>query len=282
MNKIKQMIQKSFLKKLAGTPVNLLPKPYEYVREDVECVSVGLKLRGYCYLPKKEGKLKTIIISHGFGSSKLFETSVGISFAKAGYAAYTFDFAGGSYPGLGSSEGDVTKMSVLTEKQNLLDILAYVKNRPETDLKNIFLEGESQGGFVTTITAPEILNDINSIVLFFPAYIITTASYDRYPQGVEIPETYSVLRNTIGRVYDLDCRKVSVYDEMKKINKPVLIIHGDKDKLVPVNYSKLALTCFPSASLEVLKGEDHGFSNKGRQKAIRLAYSFTESHLLKD
>ena len=46
---------------------------------------------------------------------------------------------------------------------------------------------------------------------------------------------------------------------MRAYDRPVLIIHGDKDTIAPISYSEDALDIFPQAELKVIKGGDHMF-----------------------
>ena len=52
------------------------------------------------------------------------------------------------------------------------------------------------------------------------------------------------------------------YAEAAKYTGPMLIIHGDADRTVNVSYGKAAAESYQNARLEVLPGEDHGFSGK--------------------
>lgn len=55
---------------------------------------------------------------------------------------------------------------------------------------------------------------------------------------------------------------------------PVLILHGDKDELVPLYYSQEALKEYKNAELIVLEGQKHGFDLNGRQLAIGYLKEF--------
>jgi fermentation-respiration switch protein FrsA (DUF1100 family) len=277
MNKL---LAKFICKKMMGKPVKLIKNPIPYKKEDVTVQSGKYTLRGEAYIPQdSQEKRPAIIISHGFGSGKIFETSPAISLAQAGIVSFIFDFAGGS--SFGSSDGKMTEMSVLTEKADLLNIIDYVRQRADVDVNNLFLMGESQGGFVSTLAGAERPDQIKAMVLYFPAFLITESSYDRFPQGQPIPDEYDVIRNHVGKIYDIDARKVDIYAEMKKYEKPVLILHGDKDTLVPMEYSNRAIKAFPNANLIVMKGQSHGFNQKGRKKAYPATYDFIKNNISK-
>ena len=77
----------------------------------------------------------------------------------------------------------------------------------------------------------------------------------------EYPITYQLIK---------DGRKNKVLS--KKINSviPVTMIHGGKDELVPVSFSRKVLSIFPNAQkkLIVIKNGDHSLSNQVILKKI--------------
>ena len=79
----------------------------------------------------------------------------------------------------------------------------------------------------------------------------------------EYPITYQLIK---------DGRKNKVLN--KKINSQISVtmIHGSKDEVVPVNYSKKILKIFTKAKkkLIILKNGDHSLSNKSRLKKINF------------
>ena len=55
---------------------------------------------------------------------------------------------------------------------------------------------------------------------------------------------------------------------------PVLILHGDEDKIVALSYSEKAAEKYGRAELEVFAGEGHGFSEAGMHRVEGMALSF--------
>ena len=51
--------------------------------------------------------------------------------------------------------------------------------------------------------------------------------------------------------------RVNTKELLQNVNCPVLIIHGDKDEIIPLNFSKNSLKYLPDAKLEVIVGGDH-------------------------
>jgi len=50
--------------------------------------------------------------------------------------------------------------------------------------------------------------------------------------------------------------------------RPVLIVHGDTDMVVPVDYSRRAPKTYGDARLIVLDGEGHGFKPQGFKRSL--------------
>lgn len=67
-----------------------------------------------------------------------------------------------------------------------------------------------------------------------------------------------------------------MYEEIKDFDKPVLILHGDKDTVVPLEYGKKAAAVYHDAEFVTFPGEIHGFMGKGKLRAAKLSYEFFE------
>ena len=82
-----------------------------------ECQRDGLTIRGTHYRPKGES-LPIAIVSHGFMAFQDTVRQYTKELARLGYAAFCFDFCGGSVI-KGKSDGKTTEMSALTEVKDL-------------------------------------------------------------------------------------------------------------------------------------------------------------------
>ncbi len=223
-------------------------------------------LRGYWMVPKLEGKTKfpTVILSHGIGSNQFISFTYGIPFARRGYQVLCYDFANS---GSGLSGLDSTKMSLLSEKQDLLELIDYVKTLPSVDTDHLILSGCSQGGLVSSLAAAEREDDIERQILYYPAYSIPdlareghlmTAKYD--PKN--IPNKQHILFLKINKKYPEDAMTLDPYAQMCTYQKPVYIVHGTQDGIIDVNYSRKARQLFPNCKLDEING-DHGFIKRG-------------------
>ena len=237
----------------------------------------GRKIYAELLRPKgAEEKLPTVICSHGFGSSYRFiKQIIGRPLARSGYAAVVFDFCGGS----NWSRSDLTMndMSILTEKEDLLAVIDCVKTLPGTDPAKLYLFGESQGGMVSALAASSRRDEIRAMVLYYPAFCIPDDARRNFPDKAEIPEHPKVFSLPVSGKYVRDAWDIDVWSEIKAFDRPVLIIHGDSDEVVDVEYGRKGAQVYENAQYVELKGENHGFSGNGKKRAYEHAWQFLEA-----
>lgn len=253
------------------------PEPEVQIREEEMSAQNGDKnIYGVMYLPAEEkDSYPTVIMSHGFGGMYSDNKIYAETFAKAGYACYTFDYCGG---GRGSkSDGTMLEMSVLTEAGDLSAVMDMVEGLDYVDKSQLYLFGQSQGGFVTTYVGAERADEVKAMILLFPAYSIPEGCWERHGSIENVPETESIMNNTLSSIYSKDAMSIEIYDAMKNYTGPVLLMHGDQDDVVPLSYSEKADETFENSELIVLKGTGHGFSAR-QKEAAGLALEWLQAH----
>ncbi len=225
----------------------------------------------------QNNKVPLVICSHGFGSSyRLTKKMIGTSLAMSGYAAFCFDFYGGSEKS--RSGGSMMNMSIMTEKEELLAIIEAAKKFPDIDTKRIYLLGESQGGMVSALAAAECSEDIHALILYYPAFCIPDDAHAKFTSVEAIPEVTQAFsfRFKISRKYYTDAWDLDVFREITKYHGPVLIMHGDHDDIVPMRYGEEAAKAYENAEFVRFPGEIHGFYAKGKRKAAEMSYQFLQ------
>lgn len=228
------------------------------------------------FLPKKQGNnLPTVVCSHGFnGSYRYFSNCSAPSLAAAGYAVLCFDFYAGSKNG--KSGGSMTELSVFMEKDQLNAVIDWVKQQDFCDPHNLFLFGESQGGFVTAITGAEHSHDVKAMVLFYPAMCIQDDMRKQFPTWEDVPDEFPFMGTTLSKAYYEGLYDYDPYAVAGQFTGHVLIVHGDQDRIVSISYGQKLAACYENAEFVTLPGEDHGFSAEGKKKSTRLVYNFLE------
>lgn len=175
----------------------------------------GNNLSGLLLTPKNNLRTDLIFLHfHGSGSNvSEYHFPLMTKFAEKGYQVYTFD-----YSGYGFSEGKATRKTVLTDAYSALD---FIKNNPEFKDKKIILLGQSYGGYLASVVGSNRQNDIEGIV-------IEGAFYSHRKEAVY----------TAGFIANIVYDGIRAEKEIKKNNKPVLIIHSNEDKRTPIKFGR--------------------------------------------
>lgn len=256
---------------------SVIEKTSAYTIYECSFVRDEQKIYGNLYLPKSaEEKLPVAIIAHGFGSSYTYMKEYAAKLASSGIAAYIFDFCGDS--SYSRSDGNMLKMSVLTEKKDMEAVLSGVKTFDFIDQDHIFLMGASQGGLVASLSAAAHNKEIKGLGLLYPAYVIPDDPRKTYQSLSDVPASYDIMGMRVGKIYYQDVYKMDVYKEIKDFKKNVLIVHGSADTIVPISYSKKALKVFKHADLKVIDGAGHGFYGRDLEEAASNLVRFVKQN----
>jgi len=226
-------------------------------------------ISGQLYLPKKD-KFYVVILSHGFnGSSDDFAEYAKI-LAENGIGACIFDFCGGSLRS--KSDLSTTEMTVFTEKEDLFSVIDFIEKQKYTD--SIFLFGASMGGLVSALCAEECSDKIQGMILLYPALCVADNWNEKFPDAHDIPDIHKVWEVPLGKCFFETLHNFNVFEHIGNYQKNVLIIHGDKDEIVPLEYSVKANEIYINSELQVFEGEGHGFSDIGVKETINIIMDF--------
>ncbi len=219
-------------------------------------------IRGKEYRPSGEN-LPIAIVCHGFLATYKTTKHYAKQFAEWGYAAYCFDFIGG---GVGcTSDGKLSDMSVLTEKEDLYAVIAYVKSLSYTNEHKVTLMGCSQGGFVSAMVAAELKEQVERLILLYPAFCIPDDARKGKMMVFKfdtnnIPDMLSFGPLKLGGNYANAVIEMNPYEQIKGYSGPVLPLHGDNDKIVNLSYARKAKETYGNnCSLSILPKAGHGF-----------------------
>lgn len=247
-----------------------------------ECKRDHLTIRGTEYRPRGE-HLPVAIVCHGFMAFQDTVRQYAKALAELGYAAYCFDFCGGSVI-KGKSDGKTTDMSVLTEVKDLETVIAYTLGLPYNSDK-LLLMGCSQGGFVSALVAAKHPELVHKLVLFYPALCIPDDAragkmmFTRFdPQN--IPEKIKCGPMKLGRCYVSDVINMGPYEEIEGYQGNILLVHGTKDRIVNMDYSRRAYDMYTAGGANIeyrtIEGGAHGFSKKHDVIALEMLKQFAK------
>ncbi|MEK6889252.1 MAG: alpha/beta hydrolase [Nanoarchaeota archaeon] len=219
----------------------------------------NIKLKNKCgitieaTLQKADTNKESIVVfCHGLMStknrSKLKE--LGEIFSKNNINFIRFDFLG-----CGNS-GDYL-ISAKDEVEDLKTIIEFLKSK---GFSNIGLLGESFGGLVSCLTYSR---DIKTIVLWAPLtnakvhYLWNEKREIIEKQGyVEVKKREKI--HKLSKEFFMETNSINQENILSNIKCPVLIIHGDEDKTIPLEHSKSAMKYLSKDSiLEIVKGGSH-------------------------
>lgn len=228
-------------------------------------------------------KCPMVILMHGIFSSKNIVPIPALAkgLAKEGIASICFDF-GGHW----KSEGEMQNMTVGKEIEDALAMWEYASSLPY--VTQIALLGHSQGGVVASMTAGILSSRGESpaaLVLIAPGSVIQDACRNGRFFGAEFdpadpPEyvkCFGIMK--LGREYILSTQELDIYGTAKGYTGPVRIIHGSKDKIVPLSCSEKFVEAYTQdAELIIVEGENHMITRK-LKKVVSLAVSFFAAQL---
>lgn len=237
-----------------------MPRSDDFRTEEVHFKSQGKDIFGMAFTPvgaNASAKMPAVIMSHGFCGDPVLYYELIERLAGEGFICYFLDFSGGSHRM--RSEGEFQDMSILTEQKNLEDAIRMVRGWKNVDRERIFLVGESQGGIVSAMAAAAKPAWVKAMALMYPAFSIPDMTKSVYASKDEVPQTVDFLGQNVGRCYYVDAMGLDIWKIVASFSRNVLIVHGDKDVLVPIEYSYKALEYFPHAELKVNSGAPHGF-----------------------
>jgi len=68
------------------------------------------------------------------------------------------------------------------------------------------------------------------------------------------------------------------YERLSDIKAPTLVIHGDADKLIPVENAKIIASNIPGAELVILENMGHFFIIEASEESNRIILEFLSRH----
>ena len=191
---------------------------YENVHfSSTDCV----KLHGW-FMPAKRRPKGTVVFFHG--NAENISSHVGAVYwlPEQDFNVFIFD-----YRGFGLSQGKADVKGVHRDAQAALQ---YVVSRNDVDPNKLVLFGQSVGGAIALYTA--VTTDVSIRA------VIAESAFSSYPvimreKMSEVLLTWPLQWMAIGMTSKYD--PISVIDEIAPT--PVLLIHGDQDKIIPVEHA---------------------------------------------
>ena len=207
------------------------------------------------------------VLCHGFLSNKNSSTNKALTrlLTERSIATLRFDFFG-----QGESEGPFEDITVGLALDQAKTALAWASTQ---GFRNLGLVGSSFGGLIALLAASETASQPSALrclalkcpVPDFPAMLRMEFGSDGLDEWRRI-NTIPDVTGSPGRIrlkfrFYEECLKYDGYKAASGITPPTLIVHGDRDELVPLQQSERLLDALAGAKqLLVVPGADHGFT----------------------
>lgn len=211
-----------------------------------------------------------VLLMHGIFSSKDYGPMPQLAkgLAEAGIGSIRFDFGGH-----GKSEGHKQYMTIEKELAEVRAVWDYVQSLPYVN--GVGLLGHSQGGVVASMAAGRLAAESkvpSGVVLIAPGSVIKEACqggkfFNATFDPKDPPEYVRCLGfYKLGREYLVTTQQLDIYGTAAVYQGPVLLLHGDRDGIVPMWCSERYIETYGAhATLKVVEGENHTITRRRKQ-----------------
>lgn len=203
------------------------------LKEIVLTVSENTRITAWYSEMNRDAPL--ILYFHGNGENlaTLWESGIFQRFEDLNVNIMAID-----YPGYGRSGGKPSESSVLESAQVALNWAS--ENFPD---KKLVICGWSLGAAVAILTAARNQETVKGVVVLSAWTSMVEVAREHYPNWM--------VKLLLKEKYDAS-------SAAKAVNTPSLIIHGQRDRIIPIQQSRRLADNFPTAPrLVEIKGADH-------------------------
>lgn len=234
----------------------------------------GLKI--VVLIDKAEKQKGISFLMHGFGGVKEHPLLEEISkiLIDNGYTTIRFDATNS----IGESDGRLEDGTVTGYFNDLDDVISWAKSQNWYQ-EPFIMAGHSLGGYCVAVFAANNPEKVKSIILFscFISGKLFQETDEIRPilkewkeRGVREWESSSSPGIIKRSKYDFieDSLNHDIFKFVDKIKRPVLLIAGEKDTTVPVEYQKSLADKLDNKEFYIIKDSDHNLKNKEKSQEI--------------
>jgi len=218
--------RKYFTRGITPQEYNLSSKSFEITVRD------SIPLKGWLVKSAIESSNGTILVVHGIGSCKEHQVGLSEVFALEGYDTIIFDL-----PAHGKSGGIYTTYGYY-EKHDISELIDSLDAGGEL-AKPLGIFGNSLGGAISLQVMAED-DRFRCGVIESTFATLNEIAYD-YMNRAFRPATRGMIESALskaGKLANFDPDSVRPEEAAKKIEQPVLMIHGEEDAHVSIDYGK--------------------------------------------
>ncbi|QTA81131.1 Serine aminopeptidase, S33-type [Desulfonema limicola] len=232
----------------------------------------GEKLSGTLHEPEislDSGSTDTaLILGHCFTCSRHTSILKDIckNIAAQGFSSLRFDFSGN-----GQSEGDFSQSSYTKHIKEMKQAVSFLR---DLGIKRFCLGGHSMGAAIAVLTALQTENITGVCTLAGRLGSSDLSSVFTKEQLSQIQETGIMSFKSRGRSLSLsqeffyDMQQYNLPGALKSLKIPLMVVHGDKDEIIPVQHAFQARELKHDLKLEIIPDADHMFMNQKHRALI--------------
>lgn len=224
-------------------------------------------------VPDGEGPFAAVVMNHGHGGGRQENGGFGKvakALADKGILTIRMDF-----PGSGDSKEKFTEGYLSNMISDSNASLAYVLDNYAVDESRLGIFGYSMGGRIALTIGAGTDNPYKAIGLLAPSadwgqemmvgFLGGQAEYDRLYAESGGEKGYAEFLTQWGQTQQLSRQW---FDDMiaskplelaGSFKGPMIVVHGDKDVVVPAAVNEAVIAAYPEASLVVVPEADHGY-----------------------
>lgn len=222
--------------------VKVLDDNAAYVRHEIRYKSNGLTISGIMNVPKGDGPFPLVILNHGYIDPAVYTIGRGLKreqdyLARQGFAVLHTDYRkhGASDP---SPDVRDTYDAGLEYSMDAINAVKAVRANPPpgVDASKVGMMGHSMGGGVSLNIAVAFPDLVDAFVLYAPVNADAWENYYRWRRDREDSDQTIVnlgTRETHPELWD----RLSSKTYLSRLQAPILLFQGARDKDVPVEWS---------------------------------------------
>jgi uncharacterized protein len=215
-----------------------------YVRYDISYLSNGLKISGIMNIPHGQGPFPLLIFNHGYIDPVVYTQGRGLKreqdyMARQGFAVLHTDYRG--HAGSDASPMDEDSkvydagLEYAMDSYNAIQAVRATK-LPNVDASRVGMLGHSMGGGVTMSILTAHPDMVQAAVLYAPVHADMWENFNRWRrERTEGDRTLETLKTRIENPAAWDAFSPNTY--LDRIQAPILLFQGRKDKDVPYEWS---------------------------------------------
>ncbi len=228
----------------------------------------GEVLKGTLHIPGKPGGAG-VVVGHCFTCSRNIRLlrDLCARLAESGLLALRFDFSGN-----GQSQGIFSES---TYTKQIDEMAAAVRFLEGEGARRLGLAGHSMGAAIAVLSGDRI-DEIGAVcAVAGRSSGLGARHFLSGEQRRELDETGRVTFESRGRSLELtetffsDAGGYDIAGVIREYEKPLLVVHGEADKIIPVEEAHFAENLNPgSTELFIVPGADHMFLDEGHRRRV--------------